>query len=94
MPIRCDTARRYLLLKGKLLDCLPPSARRGAEARNLMAASGKLQVPPRARRSNAPCLCMTRRVAAAQRRHVELPRPLAVGGGRHQRRVRRVLLRA
>ena len=34
----------YLLLKGKLLDSLPPSARKGAEARNMMAASGKLQV--------------------------------------------------
>ncbi len=35
----------YLLLKGKLLDSLPPSSRKGAEARNMMSASGKLQVP-------------------------------------------------
>jgi hypothetical protein len=34
----------YLLLKGKLLDSLPPSSRKGAEARNMMSASGKLQV--------------------------------------------------
>ena len=34
----------YLLLKGKLLDSLPPSAKKGHEARNCMAASGKLQV--------------------------------------------------
>jgi hypothetical protein len=43
-PSAVEPLRMYLLLKGKLLDSLPPSARKGAEARNIMAASGKLQV--------------------------------------------------
>jgi hypothetical protein len=43
-PFAVEPLRMYLLLKGKLLDSLPPSARKGAEARNIMAASGKLQV--------------------------------------------------
>ena len=41
----------YLLLKGKLLDSLPPSAKKGLEARNCMAASGKLQV------GGCVCIC-------------------------------------
>jgi hypothetical protein len=88
----------YLLLKGKLLDSLPPSSRKGAEARNMMSASGKLQVPrashltPHTSHLTPHTSHLTLYSPAAKCRHVELARALAVGGGRHQGRLRRVLV--
>jgi hypothetical protein len=89
-----DALRRYLLLKGKLLDSLPPSARKGFEARSIMAASGKLQAypdtPSLSRRSSR----LTRNLPATHSRHVERSRALSVGGRRRQRRIRGLFIRA